>query len=68
LIQTGKSPCIPIILLGKEYWDRVIDFDFLQEEDVIEFEDLHMIHYVDNAKDAWNTILKWHKEHNSPLF
>ena len=68
LIQTGKSPCIPIILFGKEYWDRVIDFDFLLEEDVIESEDLHMIHYVDTAKDAWKIILKWHKDHNSPLF
>ena len=68
LIQTGKSPCIPIILVGKEYWDRVINFDFLQEEDVIAFEDLHMIHYVETANEAWSAILKWHKEHNSPLF
>ena len=68
LIQTGKSPCIPIVLVGKEYWDRAIDFDFLQEEDVIEFEDLHMIHYVDSAKDAWSAILNWHKKHNTPLF
>jgi uncharacterized protein (TIGR00730 family) len=68
LIQTEKSPCIPIILFGKEYWDRVIDFDFLQEEDVIKSEDLHMIHYVDSAKDAWSTILKWHKDHKTPLF
>lgn len=68
LIQTGKSPCIPIILFGKEYWDRVIDFDFLQEEDVIELKDLHMIHYVDSAKDAWSAILNWHKKHKSPLF
>ncbi len=68
LIQTGKSPCIPIILFGKEYWDRVIDFDFLQEEDVIELKDLHMIHYVDSANDAWSAILNWHKKHKSPLF
>lgn len=68
LIQTGKSPSIPIVLVGKEYWDRVINFDFLQEEDVIEFDDLTMISYVDSAKDAWNTILKWHEEHKTPLF
>lgn len=68
LIQTGKSPSIPIILVGKEYWDRVINFDFLQEEDVIEFEDLTMINYVDSAEDAWNSILKWHEKHKTPLF
>lgn len=68
LIQTGKSPCIPIVLVGKEYWDRVVNFYFLQEEDVIESEDLEMITYVENAKDAWDTILKWHEERNSALF
>lgn len=68
LIQTGKSPCIPIVLVGKEYWDRVVNFYFLQEEDVIEAEDLEMITYVENAKDAWDTILKWHEERNSALF
>lgn len=68
LIQTGKSPCIPIILVGKEYWDRVIDFDYLLEEDVIESDDLSMISYVDTAKEAWDTILKWHKSNQTPLF
>lgn len=68
LIQTGKSPCIPIVLVGKEYWDRVVNFYFLQEEDVIEAEDLEMITYVENAQDAWNTILRWHEERNSALF
>ena len=68
LIQTGKSPSIPIILLGKEYWDRVIDFDFLQEEDVIEFDDLSMISYVNNAREAWDTILQWHEKNKTPLF
>ena len=68
LIQTGKSPCIPIILVGKEYWDRVIDFDYLLEEDVIESDDLSMISYVDTAKEAWDAILKWHKSNQTPLF
>lgn len=68
LIQTQKSTSMPIILVGKEYWDRVIDFDFLQEEDVIEPSDLDMISYVDNAKEAWATIIKWHKENKTPLF
>lgn len=68
LIQTGKSPTIPIVLVGKEYWDRVVNFYFLQEEDVIAPDDLSMITYVENAKDAWNTILRWHEEHKSPLF
>jgi uncharacterized protein (TIGR00730 family) len=68
LIQTMKSPSIPIILLGKEYWNRVIDFDFLNEEDVIESNDLDMVTYVDNADEAWEAIIQWHKKNKTPLF
>ncbi|MCO4845515.1 MAG: LOG family protein [Sulfurovum sp.] len=68
LIQTMKSPSIPIVLLGKEYWNRVIDFQFLKEEDVIECDDLNMLTYVDNAEEAWEAIIQWHKKYNSPLF
>ena len=68
LIQTMKSPFIPIILVGKEYWNRVIDFEFLQEEDVIEPDDLDMLTYVDNAQEAWEAIIQWHEKNKTPLF
>jgi len=68
LIQTKKTPPIPIILLGREYWSRMIDFEFLHEEDAIAPHDLDIITYVDNAEDAWDTIIRWHKKHKTPLF
>ncbi len=68
LIQTGKSPCIPVVLVGKAYWDRVINFDFLLEEDVIEANDLHMIESVNTAQEAWDAILQWHENNKTPLF
>jgi uncharacterized protein (TIGR00730 family) len=68
LIQTQKSTSMPIVLVGKEYWDRVIDFEFLQEEDVIEEDDLAMLIYADNAKEAWMGIIQWHKKNKTPLF
>ncbi len=68
LIQTKKTPPIPIILLGREYWSRMIDFEFLQEEDAIAPQDLDIITYVDNAEEAWHAILRWHKKHKTPLF
>lgn len=68
LIQTMKSPYIPVVLVGKEYWKRVIDFEFLQEEDVIEPDDLDMLTYASNAKEAWETVLLWHEKKGSPLF
>ncbi len=68
LIQTMKSPSIPIVLVGKAYWKRVIDFDFLKEEDVIGCDDLEMLTYADNAEEAWDKILQWHEENKTPLF
>ena len=68
LIQTMKSPSIPIVLLGKEYWQRVVDFEFLKEEDVISENDLDMVISVDNADEAWEKIIVWHKENKTPLF
>jgi len=68
LIQTKKTPPIPIVLLGREYWSRMIDFEFLQEEDAIAPHDLDIITYVDNAEEAWHAILRWHKKHKTPLF
>jgi len=68
LIQTLKSPSIPVILVGKEYWERAVNFEFLKEEDVIEANDLDMITYADNAKETWEAIIQWHEENNTPLF
>jgi uncharacterized protein (TIGR00730 family) len=68
LIQTKKTPPIPVILLGKEYWNRMIDFEFLHEEDAIEPQDLDVVTYVDNAEEAWKAILQWHKKNKTPLF
>ena len=68
LIQTLKSPSIPVILVGKEYWEQAVNFEFLKEEDVIEPNDLDMVVHVDNAQEAWEAIIKWHNDNKTPLF
>ena len=35
LIQTGKVRPLPILLFGREFWNRVVDFEALVEEGVI---------------------------------
>jgi uncharacterized protein (TIGR00730 family) len=56
LIQTKKMRRIPIILFGKSYWQRVINFDVLVEEGAISLEDLALIQYAETAEDAWALI------------
>jgi uncharacterized protein (TIGR00730 family) len=62
LRQTGNMQAIPIILFGKEYWDRVIDFPFLADEGVIADEHLELIDYAESAQQAWDTICRFHAE------
>ena len=68
LIQTGKSPHIPIILVSKYHWDSVLNFDFLVEEGVISPEDKELFSYAENAQEAWEQILEWHERRETPLF
>ena len=46
LIQTGKVRPLPILLFGREFWERVVDFQALAEEGVISPHDLDLIHLV----------------------
>ena len=68
LIQTRKTENIPVVLVGKSYWEKAINFEFLKDEGVIAPEDLEIFTFVDNAKEAWEYIIEWHKKEGHPLF
>lgn len=56
LIQTGKIKPIPVILFGRQYWERVISLPTLIEEGMISPEDAHIVTYVDTAEQAWDIL------------
>lgn len=62
LRQTRRMQEIPIILFGREYWQRVIDFQFLADEGVIDDEDLDLFHYAETPEEAWEIIARFHGE------
>ncbi|BCD62274.1 hypothetical protein NitYY0826_C1150 [Nitratiruptor sp. YY08-26] len=68
LIQTGKNKPIPVVLVGKEYWQRLINFKFLVEEGTIDAEDLHIFTFKENAKEAWEYILHWYAKAGIDIF
>ncbi len=68
LIQTRKTQKIPVVLVGKSYWDKAIDFEFLKDEGVIAPQDLDITIFADNADEAWKYILAWHKKQGTPLY
>ncbi|MGB9712962.1 MAG: TIGR00730 family Rossman fold protein [Dissulfurimicrobium sp.] len=56
LIQTKKIKPIPVLLFGKEFWEKAVGFDFLVKEGVISSEDLNIFQYVETAEEAWEII------------
>ena len=60
LIQTRKVHPVPVLLFGREYWERVIDFRFLADEGVIDDRDLDLFRFAETAEEAWKMILRFH--------
>ena len=56
LRQTGMKKNIPIILFGRSYWNKVINFQFLSEMGLIGENDLSIFQYADTANEAWDLI------------
>lgn len=53
LVQTRKVKPLPIVLVGKSYWQQLINFDFLVEQGAIASEDLQLFTIVENAEEAY---------------
>lgn len=53
LMQTGKIPTVPIALVGKNYWNKILNFDSFAQMGVISKKDLSLFKIVDNAEEAW---------------
>ena len=56
LRQTGMKSKIPIILFGREYWDKIINFEYLADLGLISDEHLNLFEYADTASEAWEII------------
>lgn len=68
LIQTRKIKPLPVILVGKEYWQRAFDIEFLINEGVIATEDRDLFWFAESATEIWYGILRWYDEIGEPLF
>ena len=59
LIQTGRMEVIPFLLFGRDFWNRIIDWEALAEAGTIGAEDLELFRYVDTAAEAVDAIEAW---------
>ena len=72
LIQTHKSGKFPVILIGKKFWNGLINWIkdvLLEEEKNISPEDIDLMEIVDTPKEAVNYINDFYKKyHLKPNF
>ena len=62
LIQTGKIEPIPVLLFGRKFWDRVVNFEALVEEGVVSEKDLGIFCYVETADEAWDAVQDFYRK------
>jgi uncharacterized protein (TIGR00730 family) len=57
LRQTCKvTKPLPTVLYGKNYWNNLIDFDYLIKKGMISKKDLSLFHFSDTPQDAYEYI------------
>ncbi|WP_298669436.1 LOG family protein, partial [uncultured Sphingomonas sp.] len=65
LIQTGKIAPIPVLLFGRDFWERVVNFDALVEEGVVSERDLEIFTYVETAAEGWAAVQRFYQDNPS---
>ena len=56
LLQTGKTANVMVVLVGRAFWERLINWQFLVENGLIAQADLRLFHYAETAQEAWDLI------------
>ncbi|HET9353472.1 MAG TPA: TIGR00730 family Rossman fold protein [Sphingomicrobium sp.] len=67
LIQTGKVRPLPILLFGRDYWNRVVNFQAMVDEGVISPHDLELIHWCEEAQEAWDFVDRFYERNPNPV-
>src|ERR1700734_2660665 len=57
LIQTGKMPAVPVLLIDASYWRSAMNFEKLAEEGTIAGADLDLFCYAEGAESGWQELL-----------
>ncbi len=62
LIQTGKIAPMPVLFYGRDFWERVVNWDALVEEGVISARDLDLITFVETAEEGWDVVKRFYED------
>jgi hypothetical protein len=60
LVQTGKEVGLVVILVGRAFWERLINWQMLVDDGLISPDDLRLFRYAETAQEAWDIIAATH--------
>ena len=59
LVQTGRMEQIPILLFGRTFWEKIVDWEALADAGTISDDDLELFRFVETAEEAVAAIDGW---------
>ncbi|HJQ97586.1 MAG TPA: TIGR00730 family Rossman fold protein [Candidatus Polarisedimenticolaceae bacterium] len=62
LVQTKKVLPLPIVLVGRPFWERAIDWKYLVGEGFVDPADIRLFRFAETAQEAWDHIERFHKD------
>lgn len=60
LIQTGRMRRVPFLLFGRDFWERIVNWEALADAGTIAENDLDLFRFVESAEEALEVMDNWH--------
>jgi predicted Rossmann-fold nucleotide-binding protein len=57
---------VPVLLFGRSFWEKVVNFQELVNQGTISQEDLSLFSYVETAREAWEAIAGFYNTEDRP--
>lgn len=65
LIQTRKIKPMPVVLFGREFWEKFLNWQYLADSGLIGPDDLSIFRYAETAQEGWGHICEFWRQHPS---
>ena len=59
LIQTKRMEPMPILLFGKSFWQKIINWEALADAGTISEDDINLFRFVETGDEAWDVMQNW---------
>jgi uncharacterized protein (TIGR00730 family) len=58
LQQTRKAPSAPIVMFDRAYWSKLVNFDMLIEERMVDGGDTGLFEFAETAEEIWDSLVR----------